>query len=95
MLFMAMAVLEAYPHRDYVLPHPLPNRTASLLDVLRDVFQIFKIEMRLVKPASGFATSCDVAETELLTLDSMKNTTRHHLRLRDDSLSRSFIEYYF
>lgn len=83
---MAMAILEAYPHRDYVLPHPHQNCRASLFDVLRDIFYIFMIEMRLLRPTAGFTTSCDVAETELLTLDSLKGTARHHLRLRDDSL---------
>jgi hypothetical protein len=52
------------------------------MEIFRDIIRIFKIEMRLVKPTpSGFTSTRDIAETELLTLDSLKNIDRYKMRI--------------
>lgn len=46
--------------------------------------------MRLVKPTpSGFTSTCDITETELLTLDSLKNIDRYKMRIIDEQNSIS------
>jgi len=50
--------------------------------------------MNLVKPTpSGFTSTRDIAETELLTLDSLKNIDRYKMRIVGEhtSLSDSLI----
>lgn len=60
MLFMALAVLEAYNYKDYVLTRG-KNKIGSILYIIKDVYTIFMHELRLFKPKSiGFSTSKDI-----------------------------------
>lgn len=89
---MALAILEAYNYQDYVVP-PARNRVASLLHIFKDIFDIFKIELRLIRPTpNGFRSTRDLEETELLTVDSLKTIARHKIKaVGEKSIEQSLI----
>jgi hypothetical protein len=59
MFIMAIAVLEAYKYEDYVVQRG-KNKFGSIIYIIKDVYYLFKNELRLFKPKNiGFHSTWD------------------------------------
>lgn len=54
---MALATLQAYDHRDYVVPNS--SSSGSVIYVIKDILRIVSIELKLMTPTPKFKTSFD------------------------------------
>lgn len=95
MFFMALAGVQAYNFQDYVVLS-LRNKFGSIMYVLTDILNMFKQELRLIKPKKfGFTAEHDQTETELLTINSLKKKDSRCQRRKNAVFENQVIKDYF
>jgi hypothetical protein len=94
MFFMALAGIEAYNFQDYTV-RSLRNRIGSFTYIIKDIVQMFKIEMKLFKPKS-FKPNSDSAKSQIeLQSISPKSAVKECTINRHFNIGPRIIEEYF